>query len=48
MTEGVFEFLTRIGFDHPLHPALTHIPMGMIMGAVTFRPCRAVYERNRA
>ena len=37
MTEAIFEFLSKIGFDHPLHPALTHIPMGMIMGAVTFR-----------
>ena len=37
MTEVIFEFLNKIGFVHPLHPALTHIPMGMVMGAVTFR-----------
>jgi uncharacterized membrane protein len=37
MTEIIFEFLNKIGFVHPLHPALTHIPMGMVMGAVTFR-----------
>ena len=37
MTEMIFEFLTKIGFLHPVHPALTHIPMGMVMGAVTFR-----------
>jgi uncharacterized membrane protein len=37
MTEVIFEFLGKIGFVHPLHPALTHIPMGMVMGAVTFR-----------
>lgn len=37
MTETIFEFLARVGFHHPLHPALTHIPMGMIMGAVIFR-----------
>jgi uncharacterized membrane protein len=37
MTEIIFEFLNKIGFAHPLHPALTHIPMGMVMGAVTFR-----------
>ena len=37
MTEAIFEFLGRIGFTHPLHPAMTHIPMGMVMGAVTFR-----------
>lgn len=37
MTEVIFEFLNKIGFAHPVHPALTHIPMGMVMGAVTFR-----------
>ncbi|MFH2061173.1 MAG: DUF2231 domain-containing protein [Pseudomonadota bacterium] len=37
MTEIIFDFLSTIGFKHPLHPALTHIPMGMVMGAVTFR-----------
>ncbi len=37
MTEAIFEFLNKIGFHHPVHPALTHIPMGMVMGAVTFR-----------
>lgn len=37
MTEIIFEFLNKIGFVHPLHPAFTHIPMGMVMGAVIFR-----------
>lgn len=37
MTEVIFEFLSKIGFHHPLHPAMTHIPMGMVMGAVIFR-----------
>jgi uncharacterized membrane protein len=37
MTEIIFEFLSKVGFTHPLHPALTHIPMGMAMGAVVFR-----------
>jgi uncharacterized membrane protein len=37
MVETIFEFLNGMGFKHPLHPALTHIPMGMVMGAVTFR-----------
>lgn len=37
MVQTIFEFLNGIGFSHPVHPALTHIPMGMVMGAVTFR-----------
>lgn len=37
MTEIIFEFLTKIGFHHPVHPGLTHVPMGMVIGAVVFR-----------
>jgi uncharacterized membrane protein len=37
MTEAIFEFLSKIGFHHPVHPVLIHIPMGMVMGAVMFR-----------
>jgi len=37
MTEMIFDFLSKIGFLHPVHPAFTHIPMGMVMGAVIFR-----------
>lgn len=33
----VYDFLEKIGFTHPLHPAMTHIPMGMVLGALTFR-----------
>ncbi len=36
MTEFVFKLLEMVGFTHPLHPALTHIPMGMVMGAFFF------------
>ncbi len=36
MTELVFKLLAMVGFTHPLHPALTHIPMGMVMGAFFF------------
>ncbi|MCP3943270.1 MAG: hypothetical protein GY710_17535 [Desulfobacteraceae bacterium] len=37
MTATIFEFLSKIGFTHPLHPGFTHIPMGMAIGAVIFR-----------
>lgn len=42
MIETIFDFLTKIGFLHPVHPAFTHIPMGMVMGAVVFRFCSLV------
>ena len=36
MIEFTFKLLESFGFTHPLHPAITHIPMGMIMGGVIF------------
>jgi uncharacterized membrane protein len=36
MIDSVYHFLEGIGFNHPLHPGLTHLPMGMVMGGFTF------------
>ena len=36
MIESVYALLAKVGFTHPLHPALTHIPMGMVMGCFFF------------
>ena len=36
MIEGLYALLEKVGFTHPLHPMLTHVPMGMIIGAVVF------------
>lgn len=36
MIKALYQTLEKMGFVHPLHPALTHIPMGMVMGAFTF------------
>ncbi len=36
MVESLYLFLASVGFTHPLHPMLTHIPMGMVIGMVVF------------
>jgi uncharacterized membrane protein len=36
MTEFIFMWLEKIGFTHPLHAPVTHIPMGMVMGGCLF------------
>lgn len=36
MVESLYSLLASLGFSHPLHPMLTHIPMGMIIGMVVF------------
>lgn len=36
MVEGIYSFLENVGFSHPLHPAMTHAPMGMVIGMLVF------------
>ncbi len=36
MFDFVYEILTRFGYTHPLHPTITHLPIGMTMGAILF------------
>ena len=36
MIEFFYETLTKIGYTHPFHPPLTHIPVGLVIGAFLF------------
>ncbi len=36
MIEKFYTFLQSIGYAHPIHPALVHIPMGMVIGMSLF------------
>lgn len=36
MIESFYNLLGVLGFHHPLHPIIVHIPMGMVVGAVAF------------
>ena len=36
MVDLPYALLEQVGFTHPLHPAITHLPMGMAMGAFLF------------
>lgn len=36
MIESLYAFLAKSGYAHPLHPPLTHIPLGMVIGACIF------------
>lgn len=47
MTEMIFNSLAAMGFLHPLHPALTHVPMGMVMGAFFFALIAIVCKKDR-
>jgi uncharacterized membrane protein len=36
MIDFFYHTLEAIGFAHPVHPAITHLPMGMAMGGFIF------------
>lgn len=36
MVEGFYALMKSVGFTHPMHPVLTHAPMGMIIGMLLF------------
>ena len=45
MIESIYALLAKVGFAHPLHPAITHIPMGMVMGCFFFG--LVAWKRNK-
>jgi uncharacterized membrane protein len=36
LSEALYGFLRSIGYAHPLHPALVHMPIGLVVGALVF------------
>lgn len=46
MVEFVFSTLEMVGFAHPLHPAVVHIPMGMVIGCFLFSLAALVWKNT--
>jgi uncharacterized membrane protein len=54
MIEALYHFLEAVGYTHPIHPPLTHMPTGLVVGALIFglvsllfrRPAFAVSARH--
>lgn len=44
MIEFVYNLLASAGFTHPLHPVMTHIPMGMVIGGFIFQAASFRWE----
>jgi uncharacterized membrane protein len=36
MASQIYDFLSSIGYHHPLHPAFTHLPVGLTIGSFIF------------
>jgi cytochrome c2 len=46
MIDFVYQILTKTGYTHPLHPTLTHVPIGMVIGAFLFALAAMVFLRT--
>ncbi len=44
--ESVYQVLAKIGYTHPLHPTLTHLVMGLVMGAFVFLLIAKFFRRE--
>jgi uncharacterized membrane protein len=46
MIDLFYEVLDKIGFVHPVHPPLTHIPMGLVIGAFFLALIALLFRRS--
>ena len=47
MIESVYQFLQRLGYPHPLHPAIVHIPIGTVIAAVLLGYLALLFRRPK-
>ena len=34
MIDAFYNLLDKIGYLHPIHPAMTHMPIGLVVGSL--------------
>jgi len=47
MFDSIYHILTKIGYTHPLHPTVTHLTIGLVMGAFIFLIVGYLSKRDR-
>ncbi len=45
MIDGFYAFLNRIGYLHPIHPAMVHMPIGLVVGSLFIGGAGLVFSR---
>jgi uncharacterized membrane protein len=46
MIDLFYQFLEKIGYTHPIHPPLTHIPIGLVIGVFIFSLVAVLFRRT--
>jgi uncharacterized membrane protein len=47
MFHPVYVFLKSLGYDHPIHPMVTHIAVGLTIGSLVFGLVSVIFRRVR-
>lgn len=47
MTDSIYGLLERVGYLHPIHPAMTHMPIGLVVGALFLAGTALLFKRPR-
>lgn len=47
MIHAFYQFLGRLGYNHPLHPMVTHITVGLTLGTLVFAIVSLLFRRVR-
>jgi uncharacterized membrane protein len=45
--DSVYRFLSSLGYAHPLHPALVHMPIGLGLGAFVFSWAALLFKKKQ-
>lgn len=46
MIDDLYSLLTKIGFKEPLHSPITHMPIGLVVGALIFFLVAVIFKRK--
>jgi uncharacterized membrane protein len=47
MIHAFYQLLARLGYDHPIHPMVTHITIGLTIGTLVFGLVSLIFRRVR-
>jgi len=47
MIHAMYQLLGRLGYDHPIHPLLVHITIGLTVGTFAFGLVSVIFRRPR-
>jgi mono/diheme cytochrome c family protein len=45
MIDQLYQLLEKMGYTHPIHPPLTHVPMGLVIGVFIFAWVAILFRR---